>query len=441
MVMTRRRVMTAAGGIALMATAGTAKAVPKQAGVITLTPNSDADQTVALQGLIDDASARGIPVDLPAGRFNVGSVTLRSGTVMRGAGSLTTLVFVGTGRCLNAKEATGVRLLDFTLDGAMRPLQPNGALIALEGCAATELRGLRVLRSSVNGVVIKSSTGRVADCALSEIADAALFSLDSTVVISGNRVEVCGNNGILVWRTKLSEDGSQVNDNQISRIRADKGGSGQNGNGINVYLAGSVSVRGNRVTDCAYSAIRGNAASNIQMVGNSCQRIGEVALYAEFGFEGALIAHNIVDGAAAGISVTNFNEGGRLAVVQGNLIRNLVRREHESTDKRGEGISVEADSIVSGNTIENAATVGILLGWGRHMRDCSATGNLVRGCRVGIMISADPSGGAALVANNLISGASDGAIRAMTNWQLIGSDLAKSPPTIGRVTVTGNVVG
>ena len=37
-----------------------------------------------------------------------------------------------------------------------------------------------------------------------------------------------------------------------------------------------------------------------------------------------VIANNIVDGAALGVSVTNFDEGGRLAVVQGNLIRNLV---------------------------------------------------------------------------------------------------------------------
>jgi putative cofactor-binding repeat protein len=53
--------------------------------------------------------------------------------------------------------------------------------------------------------------------------------------------------------------------------------------------------------------------------------LGEVALYAEFDFPGTVIANNIVDTAAMGISVTNFNEGGRLAVLQGNLI--LFRRD------------------------------------------------------------------------------------------------------------------
>jgi hypothetical protein len=33
------------------------------------------------------------------------------------------------------------------------------------------------------------------------------------------------------------------------------------------------------------------------------------SLYAEFGFEGALIANNSVDGAAIGVSVTNFQRG------------------------------------------------------------------------------------------------------------------------------------
>ena len=74
---------------------------------------------------------------------------------------------------------------------------------------------------------------------------------------------------------------------------------------------------------------------------------GEVALYAEFGFEGAIIADNSVDGAAIGVSVTNFNEGGRLAVVQGNIIRNLKPQRPAGTDpgdSAGVGISVEADT-------------------------------------------------------------------------------------------------
>jgi putative cofactor-binding repeat protein len=59
-----------------------------------------------------------------------------------------------------------------------------------------------------------------------------------------------------------------------------------------------------------------------------------------------VIANNLVDKAAMGISVTNFKQGGRLEVVQGNLVRNLFFRK--DVDSRGIGIAVEADSVVRG---------------------------------------------------------------------------------------------
>ena len=124
-------------------------------------------------------------------------------------------------------------------------------------------------------------------------------------------------------------------------------------------------VRGNHIRNAAFSAIRGNAASNIQIIGNNCGALDEVAIYAEFDFEGAVIADNMVDGAALGISVTNFNDGGRLAVVQGNLIRNLKpRRPQGGADAAGVGIGVEADTAVTGNVIENAPFMGISVGCG-----------------------------------------------------------------------------
>ena len=45
------------------------------------------------------------------------------------------------------------------------------------------------------------------------------------------------------------------------------------------------------------------------MIGNSCARLGEAAIYAEFSAEGTVIANNLVDRAAAGISVANFAKG------------------------------------------------------------------------------------------------------------------------------------
>ena len=219
-----------------------------------------------------------------------------------------------------------------------------------------------------------------------------------------------------MWRSQAGDDGTQVIDNRIEDTGAQDGGSGQNGNAINVFRAHNVTVRGNRIKNAAFSAVRGNAASNIQIANNICTGLGEVAIYAEFGFEGAVISNNTIDGAAIGIAVTNFNQGGRLAVVQGNLIRNLLPKRPAGTDPNdsaGIGIGVEADAAVTGNVIENAPTAGIALGWGQYLRDVSVTGNVVRSAGVGIAVSVTPGAGSAVIADNLIADAKNGAIVGM----------------------------
>lgn len=158
------------------------------------------------------------------------------------------------------------------------------------------------------------------------------------------------------------------------------------------------------------------------MIGNSCARLGDVALLTELSFEGAVIANNVVDKAAVGISVTNFKEGGRLTVVQGNLIRNIFFRK--DIDSRGIGIAVQVDSVVSGNVVEGSQGYGVMIGWGGYLRDVSVTDNLIRDAYIGIGVSTDPSAGTALITRNMISGAKDGAIRAMNGPTPVGSDLA-----------------
>lgn len=405
-----------------------------------LVPDFPGDQIAALQAAIDRAAIEGQPLVLPAGRFRVSGVRLRTGSHIVG-GARTVLQLTGPGDAVRADGAHGLRLERLRIEGpTARRGQGRGGLVDVRGSREIAIEDVTIVGGMENGLALTGCSGRVAGCRISGARGAGLFSLDATgLEIAGNTVSDCGDNGILVWRTTVGEDGSIVTGNRIERIGAASGGTGQNGNGVNVFRAGGVSVRGNRITDCAYSAVRANAASNVQIVANSVQRIGEVALYAEFGFEGALIAQNIVDGAAAGIAVTNFNEGGRLAVIQGNLIRNLARREHEPVDKRGEGIAVEADAAVSGNTIEGAPTAGIVIGWGRYMRDVAATGNVIRGAPIGIMITRAPEAGQCLVAQNLIAGARDGAIRLADHGRPLGEDLARAAPRSERIVIIGNV--
>lgn len=426
--------------------AGARTLVPDRAivpiSLATLEPNAAHDQTTALQTMIDAAAARGEPLQLPPGRIRTGTLRLRPGTHLIGAHGQTTLD-LAAGAALTAENANGIAVEALVVDGGRRPATGSGtsALVAFSDCTALSLRRLTVTGSTASGIALERCSGRVADCTVTHAAVAGIFSRDATgLEILHNTVTDCSNNGIQVWRAEAGEDGTIISANRVERIAAAAGGTGQNGNGVNVFRAGGVIVSGNRIADCAYSAIRGNAASDIQMVANSCSGIGEVALYAEFGFEGALISSNVIDGAASGVAVTNFNEGGRLAVVQGNLVRNLHRRELEPEDKRGIGISVEADSVVSGNTIEGAQTAGIMAGWGRYRRDIVVSLNLVRASAAGILVADSVwGGGPVLVSANMISGCPGGGIRAMDG------DGAPSGPELengmtGRITTHGNVV-
>ncbi|MEZ5855791.1 MAG: TIGR03808 family TAT-translocated repetitive protein [Hyphomicrobiaceae bacterium] len=400
------------------------------------------DHTASFQRAIDQAALAGATLTLPAGHFRVSALKLRPGTRISGAGTRTVLALAGTGPLLVGDGAHGLAMERVALDAAGQDQSrgDHAGLVEIADSRDIALQHVTINAGLNNGIVLQRCQGRIAACAISGAGLAALFSRDGRgIQIENNRISDCANNGILVWRTTPGEDATRVSGNHIERIAARAGGSGQNGNGVNVFRAAGVMVANNRITDCAYSAVRANAASNVQIIANSASRIGEVALYAEFAFEGAVIAQNIVDGAAAGISVTNFNVGGRLAVIQGNLIRNLVRREHEPVDKRGEGIAVEADASVTGNTIEGAPTAGIVIGWGPHMRDVAATGNVIRKAGVGILVTADPGAGAALIANNLISGASRGGVRLMAHGQPIGDELAGLAVSKGRIAVSGNV--
>ncbi|HCO54947.1 MAG TPA: TIGR03808 family TAT-translocated repetitive protein, partial [Pelagibacterium sp.] len=142
-------------------------------------------------------------------------------------------------------------------------------------------------------------------------------------------------------------------------------------------------------------------------------------------FTGSVIANNIIDGAAAGISMTNFNDGGRLAVCTGNIVRNLYQASETNPDlDTPYGIAAEADAIISDNVIENVPGTGITAGWGPYLRDVTISGNLVRDIDTGIVVSVAEGAGAASVTGNTIIGARQNGIVGSAWWDLISSDLA-----------------
>ena len=385
-----------------------------------IVPGGGVDQTTALQKAADKAAESGTPFFLPPGNYTTYKLTLKSGTQIQGVPGKSVLRYAGGGALVSIENAADLRLTGLVLDGEAKPID-GGALLVAEKVKAFDLSDCSIRGSAEDGIVLRKVSGRVTDCQIGGISRTGLFSQDATgLEIAHTHVHDCGENGILISRSDTGEDATIVTSNRIERI-ATRSGGGENGNAIKVLRAGSVLINGNRIADCASSAIRASSASNCQIIGNSCAALGDIALCAEFSVAGAVIANNIVDKAAVGVSVTNFKEGVRLAVVQGNLIRNVFFRK--DTDSRGIGIAVQADSVVSGNVIETSPGYGIIIGWGGYLRDVSVTDNLIRDAHIGIGVSTDTSAGNALITRNVIGGAKDGAIRAMNGPTPVGPDL------------------
>jgi uncharacterized secreted repeat protein (TIGR03808 family) len=408
-------------------------------------PNSPEDQTRALQRAIDDATRVQAPLALPPGTYRTGTLRLSRGTQLVGVRGATRLLFNGGATMLLAEGADSLNLFGITLDGGSIPLPDRRGLIHCLAGRDVRINDCEIIGSGGNGIWLDQVSGDISGNIITKTATTAIVSFDALgLIVARNTITGTNDNGIEILRTAIGDDGTLVADNRIEDIKAGPGGSGQYGNAINAFRANNVVIRGNRIRNCDYSAVRGNSASNIQIVNNSVTDVREVALYSEFSFEAAVIAGNTVDGAALGVSVCNFNEGGRIAVVQGNIIRNLLPKRPIGTvpdDDAGIGIYVEADSSVTGNVIENAPAFGIVAGWGKYLRDVAITGNVIRKAFAGIGVSVVAGAGTALVNNNMISETPRGAVVGLDHARAITTDLsAEGAQRFAQVVIGANAV-
>ena len=408
-------------------------------------PGSPDDQTKALQRAIDEAARAQVPLALPPGVYRSSLLRLHGGSQLIGVRGATRLVFNGGASMLQSEGANHIGLSGITFDGGGIPLPTRRGLVHCLGGADVRITECEITASGGNGIWLEQIAGDISGNVFTKISTTAVVSFDAQgLIVSRNTITGTSDNGIEILRTAIGDDGTLVADNRIEDIKAGPGGSGQYGNAINAFRAGNVIVRGNRIRNCDYSAVRGNSASNIQITGNSISDVREVALYSEFAFEGAVIANNTVDRAAVGVSVCNFNEGGRIAVVQGNIIRNLLPKRPIGTapdDDAGIGIYVEADSAVTGNVIENAPAFGIVAGWGKYLRDIAITGNVIRNAFVGIGVSVVPGAGTALVSNNMISETPRGAVVGLDHARAVTTDLsAEGAQRYAQVVIGTNAV-
>lgn len=411
----RRRFLGGIAGAAAVGLApGFADALPGalDAATVGVKPG-DGDQTRALTRALERAAREGRPLALGPGVYRAARLTLPDGAVLIGAPEATRLELSEPGPLLVARGAARVALRGLVLDGANIPGGSQLGVVQFEDVAAALLDEVAVVDAGGSGVVMLRSGGVVRASRVENARHAALFSLDGRgLTVTDNLIRGCRNNGVVIRRSAKGEDGSIVSRNRIEGTGALDGGLGWNGNAVNLSKASGVIVSGNAIRRSAFTAVRAHESDDVQIADNMCLDCGETALYAEFGFAGAVISGNLVDGAANGISVANFNEGGRLGAIVGNVVRNLFRRKKLDGpgDSYGQGIGVEADVAVTGNVIEGAPSFGIHAGWGPYLRDLSISGNVVRGCEVGIAVSVVDGVGAATIVGNTITGSRRGAV-------------------------------
>lgn len=414
----RRGVLAGLAGIA---------AVPAVAQVV-LNPKGPGDQTERLQAAISNGGA----VELGAGTFQVTSLRIDQPVSIRGVAGQTVLES-------DADELLSIASTSVSIEGVLfKTGSPKTKLVVARSCENLSIDHCSFIGGD-SGLVLERSGGTISSNNFAAQESSGMYSIDAIgLQISGNTVTDIGNNGILVWRSEIGEDGTIVTGNRVSKIADRAGGTGQNGNGINVYRAGNVVITNNRLTDCAFSGIRNNSGSNSQIVGNSISRAGEVALYVEFAFEGSVVANNLIEDIALGISITNFDQGGRLVSCNGNVIRKVNGGNAGGNRTEAVGIHAEADTVISNNVIEHA-TRGISMGWGGMCRNLSATGNLIRDCKVGISPSVTEGAGEMNISSNVLDGCETG-IQGFDHAEAMTDDLAGTNAEIPKhLHITDNI--
>lgn len=431
MNLTRRHFLSAIGAAAV--------ASPQSArGQSQYFSSSGGDDTAALQSAINQAAASGVELFIEGGRYQVSGLTLPSGASLRAVPGAA--VFTSSGQTIfSATDASNIMLNGLTLDGSTSG-EADTALLQFETCENILIENCGFADARGNGITTFASSGRVQDCNFSGFGETAVHLQDSTgMFVTGNEIRDCGNGGVRVWRYENGLDGSIVNGNRISGIGSTSG-NGQNGNGVNVFQADGVICSGNVIADCDFSALRANTTNDTIFTGNQCFDCREVAIFSEFGFSGTIIANNLIDRAATGISITNLDSEGHLAVCSGNIVRNITRNSPTNPDTVPIGIFAEADTAITGNVVENVPGAGVGAGWGPYLRNVLVSDNVVRDALIGVAVSVAEGAGLARVHGNLISGASAAAIAGM-KWQDIASaDLVRDADLYPNVEIGENSI-
>jgi uncharacterized secreted repeat protein (TIGR03808 family) len=406
------------------------------------------DRTEWLANELREAAKRGASFKLPAGIIATRSLELPDGATIVGAPSGSTLRLIGQGPLFHASAARSIEIESVTFDGGGNAFaDPKRGLLDFSDVPGLKIHGCAIRNSGGRGVNLTRCGGRFAQNMIERVRDAGYFSLDGLGVdIDGNHLRECGDNGVLVWTSVAGRyEGSRVRNNVIEDVHNFSGGDGAYGNGVGVFNCGFVRVENNKISRCAYTAVRNNNGNDVSVTGNECKTFGEKAMYAEFGAKRAAFRDNKIDDAGAGIAVTNAERGTDVGWVTGNTITGL--RETHPDDEFGPnmfwltGILGEKNCEIAGNTVVGSPWIGIALGGYRE--NLSAESNTLVDNAYGITFATGLRVGNAVIAGNKIVGSKKAAIAAMSGPNVLPGD-ASAPGEAAkypRLSVRDNILG
>jgi uncharacterized secreted repeat protein (TIGR03808 family) len=408
-----------------------------------LQAGSVGDQGKVLQKILNKASRNNQAVFIEPGRYKISNLTLPENSRLIGVNGASVFEYTGIDHFIYSENANHVELVGITFDGSLQPVKDySKANIRIANAKHVLIEHCSISNASQSGIEVSGSAGRVSKNRVdTAVGTAGIVGQANTgLMISENVVSECANAGILVYRRERGYDNTIITNNRVKFISAVSGGTGQYGNGINTWQADGVMISNNHVTDCAYSTIRSNSCSNIQITNNTCLRAGETSIYSEFAFQGALISGNIVDGAARGISIANLDHGGRLTVCSNNIVRNVHENVPyaDETHVFGTGILAEADIAITGNVIESTSRFGMLLGWGEYLRNVSASNNIIRDTKTGFYVSVVEGTGDVSITNNVINKAKRGIVGYRWQEAVTGDLVRDGTKQFRNLSITGN---
>lgn len=416
-----------------------------QSDVITYSGNGS-----DLQDAVNAAISSGKPIYMKAGTYEVGNILIGYPMTMYATpGTVTLKMAAGSSFIFYLSGFGEISLKGITFDGANRTFVDD-ANIPVEALvvAKRDRSAGSILR--VRDCVFQNAKGPGVACyAVSlDLQSSRFLSSVSAVLlqdcensrISGNEIYQMSSSGIAVSRWAFGFDGTIISENRIGAVsQLDPASTGWEGNGISLFRTGNVVVRDNVINGCAYSGVRANLTAAVSINGNTVTNCGETAIYVEAigdtsSMHEAVVVGNIVDDAGTGISIVNYLSGGRLAVCSGNMIRNITKKLVSAGTANqgytmGAGIVVEADSAVTGNVVERAASFGIMLGTNNYTRDLLCNDNLIRTTPIGIGFSKETGAGQIFIASNMVSG--------FTNTSAFGAIVPVSYGGSGYVRVAG----